>query len=131
MGGRRARRVLPLWRCIAARGGTRRRPHERLRLVPTLLALAGVLPHDLAPLIYGVDASAILERPAAIERYEVRNELLLNADPLTGRAAPCLGNLKPSARAALRVGPTRLDAGLLDRRRRRRTGRRPLGTPAR
>ena len=64
-------------------------------LFPTLLAIAGVpLPSRLAPHLYGVDASRLLMEPMAVGRYDLRSELLHNADPISGRSALRVGDFK-------------------------------------
>ena len=63
--------------------------------LPTFLHLAGVtVPSAIAAKLYGVDMSRVLQSPHAVGRYELRNELLLNSDPRTHRAALRSGDLK-------------------------------------
>ncbi len=62
---------------------------------PTLLSLAGVeMPHELGSKLYGVSVRKLLEGPRDVQKYELRNELLHNADELTNRAAIRVGDLK-------------------------------------
>ena len=60
--------------------------------LPTLLRLAGASPTG-APL-YGVDATRLLSDPDSVGRYELRQELLLNHDSVTGKAALRVGQFK-------------------------------------
>ena len=52
------------------------------------------MPSAIAAKLYGVDMSRVLQSPHAVGRYELRNELLLNSDPRTHRAALRSGDLK-------------------------------------
>ena len=55
---------------------------------PTLLSLARVtLPHATAAALYGTDVWNALATPNSTARYAARRELLLNSDPISGRAA--------------------------------------------
>ena len=54
-------------------------------LLPTLLAFAKVeVPSRVTDVIYGIDASRLLREPSRVGRYEIRSELLHNADPISG-----------------------------------------------